>query len=281
MTKKVAGRTNLATKKVEGVPGFLVDFIREDTSLANLDQYVIIPVVKMVQGSAGLELKKKFGEGTAILRPGDIVLAKYEDDNGQATFDFVPHFFFTEFTKDSALGDSENPWILQRSFDQTSEIAKKARDADQRKELYPGHEDRKPEDKKYFRYVEHLCFAGVIYGEHQLEGTQVVLSFEKGEFWQGRNFISAIKMRKSKVEEQRITLPLWSQVWTFSVGFRDKGANKKWYGMDFEIADEPLIKEDEADAMFAAHTELKEVFTKDLLQVDHGERDEEVPSEDM
>jgi hypothetical protein len=65
-------------------------------------------------------------------------------------------------------------------------------------------------------------------------------------------------MRKQVVgegdERQVMGVPLWAQVWSFTVSLRDRGS-KKWYGLDFEGAG--LIEEHLAGEYQATHEELK------------------------
>ena len=175
------------------------------------------------------ELKKQFGEGAIVMRPGNQLVCSEGE-----SFLFVPIFFFAEFTKRSDLNDKESPMTLVRSFDQASDLAQLARDPDKREEVYEGHEGRPEKDQMKYRYVESLRFAGVIYGDHELTGTPCSLSFERGEFSQGKNFVSAIRLRKTKVETEdgirAVAVPLWAQVWEIGSVFRDKGA-KKWFGV--------------------------------------------------
>jgi hypothetical protein len=149
--------------------------------------------------------------------------------------------------------------ILARSHDPTSELAKKARDPELRFEPYS--------EKFKYRYVEHLRFPGIFYGEHILAGTPVTLSFERGEHWQGRNFISAVKLRKAEVDDTKVNVPLWAQAWQLKSMYRERGAYA-WYGFDFSPADPPVIREEDVEAMRNSHLELKELHERNKLVVE-------------
>ena len=164
--------------------------------------------------------------------------------------------------------------VIDRSFDPTSELAVKSKSTDTRRELYEGHENNEDKDKLYNSYVEHLRFIGVIYGGHPLVGTPVTLSFERGEWGQGKNFISAVSLRRQVIDGKSVIVPLWAQVWQLSTVYHAPDQTRKWYGFSFESADPSIILPEEAKPMNTLHTEFKELFAKQRLMV----QDEEAES---
>ena len=256
-------------KKVEPKTSFLARYA-DDTSLDDMTQYVILPFLKVIQSMTDASLKKTCGEGSVIVRPGDAIVWK----EGADPFDFVAQFFFVEYSKFSDRKDKESPVVIERTYDPASEIAKKALDKDRRFETYEGHENKPENDQWKYRYVRHFRFAGVIYGEHELAGTPVVLTFDRGEDYQGQSFISAMKMRKQRTtvgdETKVIPIPLWAQVWSFKASLRDLG-DRKWYGLDFVPGIPALIDPKDAEMMTEAHVELKKLHEKNRLVVDDKE----------
>lgn len=271
-------RTDREITKVSGVSAnFLVQYTKEDSSLDLLRDHVILPRIKVIQGMTKQELKDIFGEGSAIIRPGDALVAK----KGEA-FSFVPQFFFPEFCKWADRRDDEGQMILDRSLDPMSEIAKRARNAELRSEVYPEDANKPADKQKRFRYVEHLNFPGVIYGKSDLAGTAVVLSFSKGEFATGSNFIQAIRLRRETIEVDgqpvSMKVPLWAQVWSFTPALRQKG-EKKWWGLSFVPAETSVISPSEAPGFQASFEELKELHRMKKLGTDYEDPDE-APSHD-
>lgn len=272
-------RTETAIKKVE--PNFLVQH-QEDVGMAGMEEYRILARAKIIQGMTKQELKEKFGEGTAIIRPGDVVMCKPTKSGEQQTpehsFLFVPLFFFAEYAKWGDLRDTDGPMIVERSFDPTSRLKELADDPDQRFELYPGEEGR--EKPKQYRYVHHLRFAGVIYGDHPASGAPVVVSFERGEYFNGTNFISAVRMRKRKVqvdgEDVLMKVPLWAQVWKFSTSHRPRKEGGGWFGFNFSAPDEDesdsVIQNSESEEMAKMHQEFVELHEKNRLRVKDDDR---------
>ena len=274
MAESNSKRTETAIKKVEGVdPNYLAKYIKQDNSLDALKEHRIVPRFKIIQATSDDVLKKNFGEGSVVIRPGDVLICKHEDE--PASFQFVPLFFFVEWAKWRDL-KGNGPMILDRSHDPISELAMKSKSTDTRRELYEGQEGKKDNEKMYYGFVEHLRFIGVIYGDHPLVGTPVTLSFERGEWIQGKNFISAVSLRRQTINDTSSPVPLWAQVWTLKPIHHAPDATRKWYGFQFEAVDPSIIRPDEADAMRAAHIEFKELFEKQKLMV----QDDEIISSD-
>lgn len=241
-------------------PSWLTQHVEEDTSTEAMQEYRVLPRVKVIQAMTDQVLKDAFGEASAIMSPGnELIITKDE------SFLFVPVFFFTEFCKWSDLKDKNNPTILERSFDKAGELARRSRNKDTRTEEYSGGFKA--------RYVEHLNFAGFIYGDHPHAMTPIALSFSRGEFSRGRQYVNAIQLRKIDMKQ----VPLWAQVWSISVGFRDLG-DKKWFGLDPINPEVPYIQQDEAEFFHAAHDELKDFYKKQKLFVD---REDESHTEDV
>jgi len=268
-------RTETAINKVDVNPDYLAKYAAEDTSLDTLKEHRVVPRFKLIQATTEDDLKKNFGEGSVIVRPGDALICKRGDD-----FKFVPLFFFIEWAKWRDLKGT-GPMIMDRSYDVTNYIAVRSKDTKTRKELYPGMENVIDEKAKmYYQYVEHLRFIGVIYGDHPLVGQPVTLSFERGEWTQGKNFISAVAMRRQLIGDDEsktsIAVPLWAQVWQLGVVHHTPDQTRKWYGFEFESAEPSIIRPEEAAAMQALHEEYKDLFAKQRLSV----QDEEAESSD-
>jgi hypothetical protein len=267
-----SSRLETAINRVEGQEAnFLAQYIEEDDSLDSLQEHRIVPRFKIIQATSDSELTENFGIGSVIVRPGDSLISKFKEE--PKSFEFVPLFFFVEWAKWRDLKDT-GPMILERSHDPSSYLAENSKDAKTRKELYPNQSEALPEkEKKYYSYVEHLRFIGLIYGDHPLAGTPVTLSFERGEYMQGKNFISAVTLRRQVVNGKPSKIPLWSQVWKLSTIHHTPDATRKWYGFKFEAADTPVINQEEAADMKALHLEFKELFEKQRLMVQDEEDD--------
>jgi len=269
-----SSRTETAINKVEGIdPNYLAKYIEQDDSLDNLKEHRIVPRFKIIQATTDAELISNFGVGSVIIRPGDVMICKHKDQPD--SFDFVPLFFFVEWAKWRDLKGT-GPMILDRSHDPTSELAIKSKSADSRKELYEGQDNVPDKDKMYYGYIEHLRFVGLIYGEHPLVGTPVTLSFERGEWTQGKNFISAVSLRRQTINGKSMPVPLWAQVWKLKTIHHTPDATRKWYGFQFEAANPSIILPDEAETMQTLHLEFKELFNKQRLMI----QDDEINSPD-
>jgi hypothetical protein len=274
-TEEKQSRMDNSIKKVEGIDAdYLAKYVEEDKSLESLKEHRIVPRFKIIQATSDSELTNNFGIGSVIVRPGDALICKHNAEPD--SFDFVPLFFFVEFAKWRDLKDN-GPMILERSHDQTSELAIKAKNAEKRRELYPGMDGKPENERMYYNYVEHLRFIGVIHGDHPLVGTPVTLSFERGEWSQGKNLISAISLRRQTIQNKPSSVPLWAQVWSLKTIYHAPDATRKWYGFKFEPADPSIIPPEEAEAMRSLHLEFKDLFEKQRLMV---QDDEESVSQD-
>jgi hypothetical protein len=255
----MAKRTETAIKKVS--PGFLADY-QEDKSLETLRQHVEVPRLKLIQGTTEISLRETFGEGAGVIRPGDVLVCRKDD-----AFSFVPLFFFVEWCKWADMKDSSPRCIIDRTFNADSELAVKAKDFKARFELYEGHEGLDAKQQMQYRYVEHLRFISVIHGDHELAGAPLTISFERGEYRQGKAFINAIAMRREHVGGEPKSVPLWAQVWTLQPGYRDPEPQRKWWGWDYKAAEPAIIEEEEAPAFRQQHEQFKEAFEANLLRV--------------
>lgn len=282
MAKMKADRTEESTDITRVNPSFLAEYAEQDDSLALMGGYRIIPRIKVIQGQTSQDLKKQFGEGSAILRPGDSLVAKQDQ-----SFLFNPYVFIPEFCKWADRKDPEQRVIIDRSYDPTSALAKRAtsKNPDDRIELYPGDEKLNEKDKKYFKWVEHLNFIGAIYGEHELAGQIIAISFSRGEYMQGKAFINAC-MRRTIVTElsngqrKKIQAPLWSQIWQITPAqgqsrIKSKGS---WFGLDYKAPEgdiNPFVTVEEAKVLRETYNELKRDQQENRLRVDHDSAGED------
>lgn len=235
--------------------GWLIEESAADESLQQLAEHRVLPRVKIIQALTRPELRDRFSEGSAVLMPGEVeVCAK------KGKFLFVPVFFYNEFGILSDRKDQEAPMFLGKSLDEKSDIAVRARDRENRVESYgDGYEKR---------YVEIFNFPGFLYGDHDLAGTAMSLSFMKGEFMTGKTWASSICLRKVGGQ----SVPLWAQVWEFTSTYHDKGPDKKWWGAtpSNPSGEDPLyIRGDERDLFQGAHLEFKKLYQEQRLETDH------------
>lgn len=223
----------------------------KDTSFEGMAEYRILSRLKVIQPTAAQDLIAEFGLGSVILSPGGVRIVALDEQ-----FLFVPVFFFVEFCKWSDLDDKASAAILDRTYDKASDIARRSRSAELREEEYaPGLK---------CRYVEHLNFAGFIYGDHEQAQTPVVLGFCRGEHSTGTTFINSIQLRKVNGN----SVKLYGQVWKCGTNFRDKGPKKKWYGIDCKNPEVPFVKPEEFEFYEKQHEELKAQHAERLLFVD-------------
>lgn len=269
-------RTNVPQSVVrvgENAPSWLEAYQGGDDSFAGLEQYRILPRLKLVQGTSNAKLQQTFSAGTVIIIPSMQVLAEPNE-----SFQFVPIFGFTEFRLWSDLKDETTPAILERTFDRKSELALKARDPNLRHEPY-GDIDKKTGEPRYVRrYVEHICFACMIYDrESPFYGTPMVIEFARGEFGRGTQFVSSMMLRRYGGRP----VPMFGQVWEATPAFRENGPQKKWWGLDVNAPSEggPYVTAEEFEFFRDQHQSLKADFDKKILVVNTVDAEEVAASE--
>jgi hypothetical protein len=248
-------------------PSFLTPYVEADTSVETLKEHRVLNRLAVIQSNSPREVKEKFGEGSLAIPASEAVVVKIDE-----RVEFVPVFFFDEYVTWADRDDSAGPMILERSTDATSELAQKAGDFDRMREKY-GEPDNDGELPFTMRHCHHLNFAGMLYSG-DLSGTPIVVTFSRGDFKKGRSFISAILMRKVDGKQA----PLWATRWQLYSEPRknDKG---EWYGIGFSNAEDPWIKESDAESLKLLHEEMKEFYEAQRLSVAHEaaeiEEDEE------
>lgn len=261
MAKKKTSKAITKVGNVDHLPAHLQSFDAAE-GMEEVKKKVIVPRMKLIQGQSSKELRDRFGEGTCIFQPGDVVVA---DQEGH--FRAVPIFYFVEYVCWSDTQDKASPSILERSFDPTSPVAVKAQNPDTRTEEYM-------EGKKKFtaRNAEVLNFVCFMHGDSPLAGEPFILSFQRGEYINGQNFCSFLKLRKA---------PIWANIIEFHPAFRERNDNE-WWGYDFGNPEdgESFISAEETEFFRAAHLEFKDLYEKRMLVVDHGEADDDTDPDD-
>lgn len=262
-------RNDALTVKVPGA-AYLAKHVDDDHSLDALMEQRVLPVLKIVQSMSDSALVEEFGEGSVIVHPGKgpvLPVPRIQKERG-ISFQFVALGFFTEFCQWRDVNDRDNAAVVERTFDPTHPVAKRAESASGRFQVYEGHEN-KPADQQFkYRFVKHLRFPGIIYGEHDLAGTTAVVTFERGELFTGTNFISAVTMRKMEIEAGvKTRVPLWCQVWQFTSSKRERGT-KKWFGFDFAPGEPAIIQESEVEQFDEQRQEMARLIKARMIAVD-------------
>lgn len=214
------------------------------SSVANVMQYVSPPRMRIVQGLSKPEIRALFVPGDVYCSPSNQLIAANGRDARQqpaigpkcgTPFFISPIFQFTEFLvwNPREMAEQGLSMIRDRSLALDSDIARIARDKNLR-ESYACPEDRT--GKLFLRYQEHLNFI-VNVCDGDLFGTPMILSFVRGEFKSGIDFCNLIQGLSNV---GRSTLELYARIYKCQVGYRDKGPQKQWYGIDVTT---PLVSD--------------------------------------
>lgn len=241
---------------------YLIPFADDaDQSTAAMAEHRVLSRIKTVQALTDQALRDQFGIGSLVIMPARELLMSARD-----TIDFVPLAFFEEFIVWNDRRDSSGA-IVERSMRKDSEVAKRARDPKRWEETYAGGTPDKPFKR---RWTEHLNFPGLIYSkEHPHFLVPVCLSFSRGEFSTGRQFISKIMLRRVNGRQA----PLWATAWKLKVVTR-KNDSGSWYGIDIENADKPFIDQEHVEPFKREHEVLVDQIAKQMVAVDMSESDD-------
>lgn len=261
MAKSKTESTELAKVPVNAQkPAWMTEV--EVEGVENLGQYIIPPRIKFIQNQAD-EQYSEFSPGDTVLVPQKVLLTE-----AGTPFFFTPLFFFTEYIRTNPIEvKGQQPFIIERSLDPNSELAKKARDPERRVEEYPDN------PKWEINNVEVLNFLILVHGRDDLAGLPICLGFSKSEWMQGSRLAGLIKMRRA---------PIYGCVFQAVVPTTPRRNPKgSWYGADIGNPSEdsgiaPFI-EDEAtyESFKAIHHELKEAHSKQGIQVNYDDGGEE------
>lgn len=237
------------------------DFIKrgaEAEGTSRLDGLVVPPLVKIMQKQSDDALLGQFPKGSVILRPVDILVASV----GQS-FKFIPLMQFTEYVTWAPIEmKGQVPAILDRTFDQRTELARKATDANRWIENGYSFNGKKI-DK--VRHVEHIVFVIQLF-DHPAGELTAALSFARAEHKTGRSFASLLKMRNADAFGC-----IFEAVVPAEPRKNEKGS---WYGLNISNPKEgsPWVTD---KALFEnlrrTSLKLEEAFANKLLRTDHDQ----------
>ena len=247
----------------QDAPSWLLDAAKDDQSLVGTAKLKLLARMKRVQdqGKKGKELCARHGVGSLLIMPDEICLAKSTE-----VVQFVPLYFFEEFTSQGNIKDKGGKFIREQTFDMKSDLAAAAQDPERRTFQYQGGDGSNYEG----RNVHHLCFFSVIYGNHPARGSIFVLSFEKGEFTAGQKFISQLHARRAGASP----MPLWSQVWGLTPIHRSR--EFEWEGADTVPVEGLMhIAEDEVASFKLMHETAKADHAAKAFRVQRDDEGED------
>lgn len=239
-------------------PTWLGDVNREAKGLEGLSKVVRPSTLKIVQKNSSDELTEKFSVGSMILLPEQLLLAD-KDSN----IIIVPILYYREFIKWAPIALKNVEAAIQgRTFDENSEIGKKARNPALWSEKHPQH----PDDKKYnYRYVEHLNFIVKTVSPELIDLDPFVVSFAKTNYVTGTRFAKLALSRKA---------PLFAGQYSLGTRVRE-GAENSWRINTIENHIEQPWLSDESlyNACAQLHDDFVALREKQALETQYDQED--------
>lgn len=253
---------NKQQSSLPAVPDYLK--VQDDHSLDTVKQYVRPSRIKVVQSTAESKLKDSYGVGSVILLPeGITIVTPARDERGNINygttppFTFTPIFFFAEFCVWNPLSTKGKlPAIRERSFDQNSQIAIRARSMKDRKRPCP------EEPTEMLTYCEHLNFVVHLHGYPD----QVILSFSRGEFNAGQNFAGLLRMRQG--------VPMYGNNFEAHLNYREN-AKGNWIGLDISNPTEvsPFVDEEAFRKYQLLYQDYAKLYADRMIEIHYEDED--------
>lgn len=162
--------------------------------------YVTVPRLKIVQKQASSELLAQFGVGDVIITPVNVVAAEWRRDaKGRPLEDGAPHllvvpvYFYPEWATWNPIAlRGSVPAVAYRTTDPNDPVAHKSQNPGLRVEPFPDDPSLK------LRHVEHLNFVLYI-ADGPVAGEVAVASFCRGAHVEGSKFSTLIRMRRAPI----------------------------------------------------------------------------------
>lgn len=234
------------------------DFLRDTDAPKGTEQvadFMMPSFLRIVQALSAPALREKFNEGDAILQPDQQLV--YSSKNPQPV-PFTPLLFYTEWCVWNPLKTKgQLPFIRERSTDPNSEIARKSRNPDARKEVCP----EMPSEN--LRYVEHLNFL-IQLRTPDAPLLPVIMSFVVAEHQNGRRFCNLIMQRKHNP-------PLYAGIYEFTTS-RRTNAQGNWFGFDItNCSENAWVSQAEFELLREQHIMLAERVKAGEIKPDYEE----------
>lgn len=254
--KKDTDLAEVGTTTALAAPDFMMGETNE--GLEDVSKYQTTPRLTLIQGQSAPERKTEFGEGGVCVMPDGVKVAGSGEE-----FVVIPLLFWATWECWSDINDQINPMVMETTMDEGSILARKAKNADLREEVYG--------DRNEFRknYVECLNFVVLIEGG-EADGTVATMTFSKGEHYSGSKLCSFLKRRKCPIYGNRIA---------FKSNARTRN-NRSWWGFDFNNPEDGnafVTSEEKFMELKTMHRELAQLMKDSTLSVN---REEESNSEE-
>lgn len=243
--------------RLDVVPAFMAADVGVGTE--DMQEYVSVPRLKIVQKQSSEELQNEFPVGTVLMSPVNVIAAPMPDNKGEepVPLEVIPLYFYPEWVTwnhISTRGVLNS--IRYRTTSPNDPIVEKSRNPGLREE--PAPDDR----SNVLRHVEHLNFVCKIVGDSPIAGETVVVSFSRGSHADGRKFSTLIRMRRAPIYGCRFLLA------------RAKRKNQKgdwWVLVPQNPEESPWADEADYPALKQQHEDLKVLHESAKLRVNLDE----------
>lgn len=230
-------------------PTSLPDYLRDQTpvGLETVRATVTLGRIKVLQAQTDPDLVKQFGIGSVIVRPDNVLVAKFEEP-----FVVVPLFRWDSWAKWSDANDkTPGAGLLAETFNANDEIAVKARNMATRVEPYP------TDPRMSYRYRANINFA-VRIDTGEAAGIVAALTFTSGGYTVGVRLNNYLARRNVHLFANRIELASGQRI----------NANKQtWQQLDFGTPEQAFVTKEQVHVLHEAHDNLAKAFAAKLVSI--------------
>lgn len=217
------------------------DYLRtkEPAGIDDAGRYQTTPRIKIVEAMSDAAIKDEYGEGSLLVMPDGVLIAKYGE-----SFGAVPLLFWPSWTKLADINDTQNAIRVEHTLDPQSELAKLCKNPASRKVEYenqPGF---------FYTHIESLNFVIEIQ-DGDAAGMVAALEYNRGRYVVGARLCGYLKRRNVHIYGNRLTM---------SAGRRTNRAGQTWYEVDFVSGNPAFVGESELARLNGVHDELKTVY---------------------
>jgi len=217
-------------------------------------KYQTINRISIVQPQSKKERRDEFGVGSSAMFPDGVLVADAETE-----FVVIPLLFYATWEKWSDYNDNESATVMETSYDEHSDLARRSKTKEGRTEPYGD-----PEIGYKYSYVESLNVA-VIVDSGEAKGEIAILSFNKSQHYVGRKFATMIRRADCDIFGRRVSLTITDET----------DGNNDWHGYALNNPSEemggPWITEDQYEPLKAMHEETQAAYDSRSIVINREE----------
>jgi hypothetical protein len=222
-------------------PAELPDYLNTESpeGIGTVGEYQTTPRIKIVEGMSSPELKDEYGEGTLVVMPDGVPVAKVSEP-----FQAIPVIFWPSWVKYSDLKDTSSAVRVAQTLDPRSELAQLSRNHETRRVPYDNQPDMFWTHSENLNFIIEICTGPA-------EGMVAALEYSRGRYLVGQRLCGYLKRRGCHIYANRLQ---------FESGRTTNRQNQSWYEVDFVAGNPPFVSKNDIERLAKLHSELQRVY---------------------